>query len=76
MLRSLTDVVRAIREGTQPLVTLEEGARTCYAAFAITQAYRGDRAIDVAPFEFTAQPSGARISNGAGDRQMHDAVLR
>jgi predicted dehydrogenase len=38
--RSITNVVQAIREGKQPLVTLEEGAQSCAVAFAATRSYR------------------------------------
>jgi predicted dehydrogenase len=61
--RSLTNVVRAIREGTSPLVTLEEGARACHVAFAITQSYREGRPIDLPPVDFTTPTNGAAKDN-------------
>jgi predicted dehydrogenase len=63
VIRSLSDVVRAIREGTSPLVTLEEGVRTCYAAFAITQSYREGRIIDVPPLDLPKIEPAVASSN-------------
>jgi predicted dehydrogenase len=69
VVRSLTDVVRAVREGTAPLVTVEEGARTCHVAFAITQAYREGRTIDVPPVDFSIRSGEADGKTLAGTLQ-------
>jgi predicted dehydrogenase len=55
VLRSLADVVQAVRQGTKPLVTLEDGVRACHVAFAITQSYREGRPVDVPALDFEVQ---------------------
>jgi hypothetical protein len=67
VLRSLTDVIRAVREGTSPLVTVEEGARACHIGFAITQSYRDARPVDVPPVDFKVQGNGAHDDAMAAD---------
>lgn len=62
VVRSLVNVVEAIREGTPPLVTLEEGVRACYVAMAITQSYREGRPIDVRPVDGAVARGG--LENG------------
>jgi hypothetical protein len=46
-LASLSDVVAAIRCGREPLVTFEEGARSCIASIAATIADRESRTVRV-----------------------------
>jgi predicted dehydrogenase len=62
VLRSLTDVIQAIRQGTSPLVTLEEAARACHVAFAITQSYREGRPIDIPAVDFHV-PANGKVAN-------------
>jgi myo-inositol 2-dehydrogenase/D-chiro-inositol 1-dehydrogenase/scyllo-inositol 2-dehydrogenase (NAD+) len=72
-IRSVTNVVEAIREGKQPLVTLEEAARSCAVAFAATRSYReGGRPVEISGVAFGSPSNG---SLGAPGTPEHAAAL-
>jgi myo-inositol 2-dehydrogenase/D-chiro-inositol 1-dehydrogenase/scyllo-inositol 2-dehydrogenase (NAD+) len=62
---SITNVIQAVREGKQPLVTLEEAARSCAVAFAATRSYReAGRPVEVSEAAFG--PPGRATAGSAG----------
>jgi myo-inositol 2-dehydrogenase/D-chiro-inositol 1-dehydrogenase/scyllo-inositol 2-dehydrogenase (NAD+) len=71
--RSVANVIEAVREGKPPLVTLEEAARSCAVAFAATRSYRaGGRPVDLPEPAF--DPLG-KAAVAPGDAGRTEAIL-